>query len=104
MTEVSPEDTAEAAGEPADSSYQSEDPISKVYLGSNLSDEQKNRLEMLLRDNVDVFETKENQGLTDTIYHRIDHMSSNPINCPPRRLPLGCVEDINKEIENLYRD
>ena len=98
------EDTAESAANPSNQHAQSQDPLQDVHKGSNLSKEQTEKLETLLSKNAYVFESEGNQGLTETIQHKIDVTSSNPINCPPSQLPLRCIKDVNREKETLYRE
>lgn len=80
------------------------DPLPDVQLGSDLSKQQGEQLKQLLRDNSDVFESPGNQGLTATMHHNIDIMINQPINCTPRRLPLGCVDEANEKVETLYKE
>ena len=80
------------------------DPVLEAHIGAGLSFEQKDKLKQLLRTNGDIFESSSNQGLTDTLHHNIDITTDEPINTPPRRLPLGCVSEVNEKIGTLYRE
>lgn len=75
------------------------DPTSAVEIGSNLSVSQRKQLIDLLRQEADVFESEGNQGFTTTIEHTIPTTVPGPITCAPRRIPLGCVEEVNKAVE-----
>ena len=73
------------------------DPVLEAHIGAGLSFEQKDKLKQSLRANGDIFESSTNQGLTDTIHHKIDITTDEPNNTPPRLLPLGCVSEVNEQ-------
>ena len=80
------------------------DLVIEAHIGTGLSFEQKDKLKQLLRTNCDIFESSSNQGLTDTVHHKIDITTDEPINTPPRRLPLGCANEVNEKIGTLYKE
>ena len=80
------------------------DPVKDVQIGKTISDDQSDQLKSLLQKNKDIFESPGNQGLTSTMHHSIEVKSSQPINCAPRRLPLGCVDEVNKKIDTLHKE
>ena len=76
------------------------DPTQDALIGNNLSTHEKKKLTELLRQNADVFESEGNHGFTQTIHHTINTTVPGPITCAPRRLPLGCVDEVNKAVGN----
>ena len=80
------------------------DPVKGAHIGTGLSFEQKDKLKQLLRTNCDIFASSSNQGLTDTVHHKIDITTDEPIITPPRRLPLGCANEVNEKIVTLYKE
>jgi hypothetical protein len=64
------------------------DPIPEVSVGEQLTTQQRENLEVLIRKNI-VFDCPGNSGFTTTIEHTIPTAVSDPIVCHPRRHNLG---------------
>ena len=79
------------------------DPVPAVQIGDNLSQSQKEKMEKLLRKNVDIFDHDNNHGLTSSIEHRVVTNQTEPINCPPRRLPAGLINLVNEAVDDLFQ-
>lgn len=60
-------------------------------------------MDELLRKNVDIFDYHNNHGLTNTIEHCVITNKAEPINCPPRRLPAGLVNPVNRTVDDLLQ-
>ena len=76
------------------------DPVPAVKIGDNRSQSQKAKMEKLLRKNVDIFDHDNNHG---SIEHRVVTNQTEPINCPPRRLPAGLINPVNEAVDLLHR-
>ena len=74
-------------------------PMSEISVGEELSQEQKEKLETLIRQNKTVFDYPGNHGYTSTIEHTIQTGETEPIMCQPRRHNLGLTQKINEAVE-----
>ena len=74
-------------------------PMSEISVGEELSQEQKEKLETLIRQNKTVFDYPGNHGYTSTIEHTIQTGETEPIMCQPRRHNLGFTQKINEAVE-----
>ena len=72
------------------------DPTLDVLMGNNISVQEKKKLTEFPRRNADVFESEGNHVFTQAIHHTITTTVPGPITLAPRRLPLGCVDEVNK--------
>ena len=74
-------------------------PMSEVSVGEDLSWEQKEKLETLIKQNKTVFDYPGNHGYTSTIEHAIQTGETEPIMCQSRRHNLGLTQKINEAVE-----
>ena len=72
---------------------------------TDLSEDQKVKIEGLLKENLDVFATKEQPfGRTDLVKHRIVTETDVPIKQPVRRPPLHLRTEAKREVEKMLEN
>ena len=74
-------------------------PMSETLIVEDLSWKQKEKLEILIKQNKTVFDYTGNYGHTTTIEHTIQTGETEPIMCQPRRHNLGLTQKINEAVE-----
>ena len=74
------------------------DPTTEVHIGNNLSAFQRQSLIDLVKANRAIFESENNHGFITAIEHQIATKIPGQITCALRRLPMGCVEDVDKTV------
>jgi len=65
------------------------------------NDEQKRKVEELLRDFTDIFSCNDEIGCTNLVQHRIDTGNTAPIKQAPRRLPIFAKAEVDKCMKQM---
>jgi hypothetical protein len=73
------------------------DPVPEVSVGEQLTTQQREKLEGLIRKNTQVFDYPGSSGFTTTIEHTIPTAVSDPIVYHPRRHNLGLTQKLMKQ-------
>lgn len=74
----------------------------EIHIGSNLTSEQNEQVEALLKQHMDVFSKHdENIGDCDMIKHRIDLIDDTPFKQRHRRIPPSMIDEVRRHIEEL---
>jgi hypothetical protein len=76
------------------------DPVPEVSVGEQLTTQQREKLEGLIRKNTQVFDYPGKNGFTKAIEHTIPTAVSDPIVCHPRRHNLRLTQKINEAVGN----
>ena len=75
------------------------DPVSEVQIGNELSGDERNKINELLRKNNDVFYYPGNEGFTTTETHTLPTSNTEPIIFPPRQHNFCLTKKINETVE-----
>ena len=71
---------------------------------ANLTDDQTNQVETLLKEYIGLFASKNNDlGRTKVVKHKIETGDARPIKQPPRRIPAHMTEEVNAQIDEMMR-
>ena len=73
-------------------------------LPKELTEEQRNKVKQLLRENLAIFSTGEHDiGRTHLVEYRIDTGENRPIRQPLRRHPLQHLETIDRQVDEMTK-
>ena len=77
----------------------------KCTISDNLTEEQKNSMKKLLSRNDDLFAVDPKKpNTTNFVQHRILTGDSQPIYSKPRRIPFAWEEDVNAQVEQMWKN
>ncbi len=81
------------------------DPLEKCKMGDNMTEDQRQRLQMMLAAYTEVFsQGPHDLGRTNRVYHEINTADHRPIKQAPRRLPYHRQVEVRKIIAEMERN